>query len=380
VTAAVLQSIAVTPANPSVETGLTKQLTATGTYSDSSTQNITAQVTWTSGTLATATVNSSGLVTGVAAGTSLIGASLSSISGSTTLTVVTLGSSWAPVTSGAGGGSGTTNALMGITWTGTRFVTVGASGTIMTSPDGITWTAQTSGTSANLNAVIWTGTQLVAVGSSGTILTSADGVAWTLPTSGVTFTLNAATWTGTQIVVVGDSITSLTSPDGVTWTPLTPAFASYGSAISIAWNGTNYFVGTNSVSNYVNYPEVYASTDLLHWTYISALSTVYSYGFLWTGTQFIAVQSGGGIRTSPDGSTWAGRTSGTSAALRAVAWSSSLSLYVIVGDTGTVLTSPDSVGWTSRTSGTSNTLRGVAWSGTHIVAVGDAGKILFTSP
>ena len=64
VTAAVLQSIAVTPANPSVATGLTKQLTATGTYSDSSTLDLTTQVTWTSGTQANATVNSSGLVTG----------------------------------------------------------------------------------------------------------------------------------------------------------------------------------------------------------------------------------------------------------------------------------------------------------------------------
>src|SRR5262249_56712675 len=41
VTAAALQSIAVTPANPSVAKGLTQQFTATGTYSDSSTQNLT---------------------------------------------------------------------------------------------------------------------------------------------------------------------------------------------------------------------------------------------------------------------------------------------------------------------------------------------------
>ena len=43
VTAATLQSIAVTPANPSIAKGLTQQFTATGTYSDSSTQNLTAR-------------------------------------------------------------------------------------------------------------------------------------------------------------------------------------------------------------------------------------------------------------------------------------------------------------------------------------------------
>jgi hypothetical protein len=36
VTAATLQSIAVTPASPSIAKGLTQQFTATGTYSDSS--------------------------------------------------------------------------------------------------------------------------------------------------------------------------------------------------------------------------------------------------------------------------------------------------------------------------------------------------------
>jgi hypothetical protein len=87
VTAAVLQSIAVTPANPSIPKGLNQQLTATGTYSDSTSQNITGFVAWTSGTTSVATVNASGLATGVAAGTSTITATMGAISGNTTLTV-----------------------------------------------------------------------------------------------------------------------------------------------------------------------------------------------------------------------------------------------------------------------------------------------------
>ena len=43
-----LVSIAVTPANATNLVGATQQFTATGTYSDSSTQNITSQATWTS--------------------------------------------------------------------------------------------------------------------------------------------------------------------------------------------------------------------------------------------------------------------------------------------------------------------------------------------
>jgi uncharacterized protein YjdB len=86
-TAAVLQSIAVTPANPSIATGQTEQFTATGTYSDESTQNLTSQVTWASATTSVATITTAGLATAVAPGTSQIGATLDGISGSTMLNV-----------------------------------------------------------------------------------------------------------------------------------------------------------------------------------------------------------------------------------------------------------------------------------------------------
>src|SRR6185437_995531 len=48
--AATLQSIAVTPANPSAPKGTTEQFTATGTFSDNTTANLTSQVTWASAT------------------------------------------------------------------------------------------------------------------------------------------------------------------------------------------------------------------------------------------------------------------------------------------------------------------------------------------
>src|SRR5206468_6807618 len=41
-------SIAVTPANPAIAKGTTQQFTATGTYSDARTQDLTGSVTWTS--------------------------------------------------------------------------------------------------------------------------------------------------------------------------------------------------------------------------------------------------------------------------------------------------------------------------------------------
>ena len=59
-----------TPANPSVAKGLTQQFTATGTFSDNSTQDLTSQVTWASATTSVATITAAGLATAVATGTS----------------------------------------------------------------------------------------------------------------------------------------------------------------------------------------------------------------------------------------------------------------------------------------------------------------------
>ncbi len=82
-----LVSIAVTPSNPSIAKGLTQQFTATGTFSDSSTQDLTNSVTWVSATTSVATINAAGLATAVNVGTSTISATENSVSGSTTLTV-----------------------------------------------------------------------------------------------------------------------------------------------------------------------------------------------------------------------------------------------------------------------------------------------------
>ncbi|MDP1827233.1 MAG: Ig-like domain-containing protein [Archangium sp.] len=88
VTAAVLVSIGVTPTNPSVPRGLTHQLTATGVYTDSSTVDLTAQVTWTSSDPSRATVSvGTGLVQAFATGSTLITASQGALSGVTTVTV-----------------------------------------------------------------------------------------------------------------------------------------------------------------------------------------------------------------------------------------------------------------------------------------------------
>jgi uncharacterized repeat protein (TIGR03803 family) len=83
ITPATLVSIAITPSAPSIALGTSETFTATGTYSDNSTQNLTTQVTWNSATLSVATISNAagtaGVATSVATGTTLITAALGSV-------------------------------------------------------------------------------------------------------------------------------------------------------------------------------------------------------------------------------------------------------------------------------------------------------------
>lgn len=61
------------------------------------------------------------------------------------------------------------------------FAACGAGGEMHTSPDGITWTAQTSNTGQDLHSLTWSavGELFLATGAAGTLLTSPDGEVWT---------------------------------------------------------------------------------------------------------------------------------------------------------------------------------------------------------
>jgi Big-like domain-containing protein len=84
----VLQSIAVTPPSASFVAGSTQKFTATATYSDGSTDDVTSSVTWASSNTFVATIDSGGLATGVASGSTTISASLVEMSGSDRITVM----------------------------------------------------------------------------------------------------------------------------------------------------------------------------------------------------------------------------------------------------------------------------------------------------
>jgi hypothetical protein len=93
--ASFLLAIEIVPSASSINLGATQQLTATGVFSDGTTQDYTNTVTWSSSAANVATVSGSGLATGEGVGSAAITATSDKVSGFTLL----------GVTSGAPGGA-----------------------------------------------------------------------------------------------------------------------------------------------------------------------------------------------------------------------------------------------------------------------------------
>jgi hypothetical protein len=167
-------------------------------------------------------------------------------------------------------GVGNLGQLRSVAWGGEKFVAVGrgplnaststyGQAPILTSPDGVSWTAQHSGTTQILYDVIWGDNQFVAVGSgsldgteiSAIMLTSRDGVTWTRQNSGTTNDLHSVAWGGNRFVAVGAKGTILTSPDGKTWTASTSGTTSLLSGIT--WR-EDQFVAVGSPSTILTSP------------------------------------------------------------------------------------------------------------------------------
>ena len=81
-------ALSVAPSGAFIKPQDTEQYSATATFGDNSKDDVTTQVTWTSSQSGVATINSTGLATGVAVGTTTITArSSNNVTASTTLTV-----------------------------------------------------------------------------------------------------------------------------------------------------------------------------------------------------------------------------------------------------------------------------------------------------
>ncbi len=150
--------------------------------------------------------------------------------------------------------SGTNLELRGITWNGNQFVAVGHTGgwgIILTSPDGIKWSRQSSGIHqySSFDDVTWSGNKFVTAGSNMAwmsrrgVYTSPDGVSWTNQDAGTSSSLRSVSWNGSKFVAVGSQSIVSTSTDGINWTAQktsTSLFPPFLSAVT--WGGNQFVV------------------------------------------------------------------------------------------------------------------------------------------
>jgi len=325
-----IDSITVSPSTVSIGTSSTTQLTAMGSISHgshpASTENITSTVAWASSTTSVATVSSSGVVTGVGAGTTTITATMQGFGGTITSNAATIA-----VTGSGGGTTGSTVASLSIIpgaqsvaspGETSQFIAIGttSSGATEDLSSKVTWSSSSTQIATISTSGLATG---VSQGASTitAIATNSDG---TVATGTATFTviggtpepftaiavspssesLSATGQTG-QLLAVGTSGSSglqqdVTNSSQVTWSSSIPTIATVStSPTSPAGQVAGVSPGTTQITAKLTNPDgtvltssatitVTASSQAEPLLSITILPTSVSTGNLYGTAQFLA--------------------------------------------------------------------------------------------
>jgi hypothetical protein len=231
VTLAALVSIAIAPANPSIPKGLTQQFTASGTYTDGSTQNLTGSATWTSLEPGILGIAAGGLGTAVSTGTATVQAASGSITGQDQVTV-------GPAVMQSVTVSGPASIPQGIPYAFTASAEF-SDGSLQNVTSSVTWTSSAPA--------------IASVSASGTVLGLGPGPAAIQATVGALQGASAVTVTKQTLVGLVVSPQYPTIPDG----GATEAFTAIGTlndgtAVDLtseaSWSSTSAAVGAVSAA------------------------------------------------------------------------------------------------------------------------------------
>jgi hypothetical protein len=226
--------------------------------------------------------------------------------------------------------SGTTANLYGVTFGLGLYVAVGSAQTILTSPDGIAWTPRAAPiTNRTLFDVTYGNGVFVAVGGcavdncaltghalEGVILTSVDGITWTAATPFPLVTLSDVKFDGVGFTAAGSEVSYnftdffcdgdlVTSLDGVTWAHPEP-IVQCPEAVAVG-NGVHLAAGYKDVGPMEWEAEAATSSDGITWASVppppphGARTLTFGDGLFLTDA----------FASSSDGVTWTERSPGT---------------------------------------------------------------------
>jgi len=277
----------------------------------------------------------------------------------------------------------TANTLFGVTFTNGLFVAVGANGTILSSPNGMNWTARSP--SANftntLRAVTAGGGQFVAVGENGSIVSSANGTSWTERPQGSGYSFVDVAYGGGQFSAIGPgpqvpsgegggyTITTnliFTSPNGAAWLQQSaPVYNANSFLDAIAYGNGRFLINEGG--------QMIESLNGVNWNRIAPFATdpigklKFAQGRFFQGN----VQS---IRVSTDnGLSWADEAPFQGLGVYSMA--NGGGYYAAVGTGFGVRYSTNATDWTTRIINVPEAWYDVVYGNGRFVAVGGLGAI-----
>lgn len=302
------------------------------------------------------------------------------------------------------------NDLNAVTWTGERFVAVGNSGcfafsensidwtgyvlgslfqdlsavasgnglvlaggeagTILYSSTGTNWSRVYSGINGPITGLAFGNGKFLAVGTSDTLATSTDGRNWSQAGFNGSIDFHAATFFNGLFYAAGNNGVILSSPDGVDWTPRYTGTSRTFTALA-SGNGVLLAVGKEG--------RIFTSNDGVIWTNRTFIELGTFVTAVFANGYFIITDDFGRIYTSPNGTTWEARGSTQTAGIASLTYSPALDRLVYVGRTGEIASSPNAVDWAFTGNGWRNSFRKITRDNGLFLAVGDVGRINFSS-
>lgn len=262
-------------------------------------------------------------------------------------------------------------------WDGSTFLVGGSTGLLLegfqvaTNSDWV-WVERSDSLRPWLWDICRVGTTFIAVGNYGTIMTSTDGVQWTaelVPNGALGSVLLGVGGHDDTFVAVGSSGTILTSTNAVEWSIVIPQPVTNDIQGITFWKGRFFATGGGG--------KVLTSADGRAWTVHTTLGNNFLSGIAGATDRLVVVGQQGAIFTTPDGDAWTSAQSGTTNWLyRVRAFEDS---WVAVGQNGTILSSPDGEHWTTQHSGTTQWLNDVCEFNGKLYAFGTQGTVLVST-
>jgi hypothetical protein len=283
--------------------------------------------------------------------------------------------------------------IRGIAYGSGKFVAVGDSAAsptpdvVFTSTDGVTWSPVSNFATTNsydLGAVTYGGGQFVAVGQNTTIMTSPDGNTWTrrFAASGSSYFIGVTYGNGLYVITgsssPGDDIIE-TSPDGITWTARTAGIPGNQPIRGVAY-GNSLFVAV------ADNGETTTSPDGITWTRraVASVLGINANGIIYANGLFVAVYgdgtNGSKIITSSDGINWTTQNTITgNNVIYAVTYAQG-SFYTVGSTSSTYLYSTDGITWSAASSITAGAQGFCIVEGNGTYVIGSSGaQDIFTS-